>query len=128
MGFYMYRENSSKPYTIAAWHSEKEARDFFEEGYNRNHNRGYEASMSACINWILFNYSIVYLDLAEIKTFLVNEEAYRLRSISGSATLLKVDAARCRDLFESGCRPRLISEDTFKEPSSETCVVDGDGI
>lgn len=45
--------------SVCAFPSEKAATDHFEAAYNRNHDRGYEASMSACINYMTYQPSVV---------------------------------------------------------------------
>ena len=45
--------------SVMAFESEQAALDRFEAAYNRNHDRGYEASMSACLNYITYQPSVV---------------------------------------------------------------------
>jgi|ERR1700739_29243 len=103
------KTEESKTYMIQGFETLKEGLRYFEDSYNRAHGRGYEASMSACINGIFFRPSILKLSIPDLKKHL--EEGVKpvtVRNISGSMTLLPmVDATA---LWESGSKPRLISD------------------
>ncbi len=97
---------------IRAFRTEREALAHFEDAYQGAHARGYEASMSACINWMYFQPSIIHASLEDVKheIIAVDAHAFTLRSIAGS-----IDAAntqpKAREWFEKGMKPRLIHEE-----------------
>jgi hypothetical protein len=67
--------------------------------------------MSACINAISFRPSILKLSIEEIKQHLDGDaHAVTIRNVSGSMTLLPLKDVD--QLWESGRKPQLISEDT----------------
>lgn len=89
------------------------AKGWFEDAYRRDHVRGYEAAMSATINWLQFQPSIVRTTgdvLQELIDF--PTQSLRLRSVSGSMTVLKfTDQNRAQELFDAGEKPALIKDE-----------------
>ena len=111
LGLMMSRDSQSKKYLIQGFESLKDGLRYFEDGYNRNHSRSYEASMSDCINWIFFHPSIVSLDMEEIKALLTTDQALvTCRNVAGSMTLLALKP-EAKAVWDSGLKPQLISED-----------------
>lgn len=92
--------------------------DGIEESYNRAHNRGYEASMSACIHFLFFNPVIVPIPdaIEEVKS-LIDFEAglFSLGHISGYYHGWKLKPEAVTELLKKEIKPRLISEETYKE-------------
>ena len=62
--------------------------------YSGSHSRGYEASMSSCISWMIFSPRLFYFkDLAAIADAMLDSMVYVGRSLSGNIryTHLKED-------------------------------------
>ena len=85
---------------------------YYEDGYNAAHRRSYESSMSALINAISIQPSIVRIDsLEEITSRFIGEDGYKIctrRNVSGGFTGITSG----RDLseeWEKGIKPRLCS-------------------
>ena len=113
-GFFLMMTGDGKVLSIHGFKSLKEAKDYFEVGYNTNHARGYEPSMSACINFIQFTPSIVQFPSLEnmIETLKLKEcKPFRLHSVSGHFDGLKLDDKIAEPIWEKGERPGLITED-----------------
>lgn len=82
-----------------------------EDSYNRNHGRGYEASMSACVHNIFFQPTIVQIseDLVEVATLLVDMSISHLGHISGHYHGRKLKKEAADELLKTSIKPRLIS-------------------
>lgn len=111
--------------SVVAFESKSKAVDHFEAAYNRNHDRGFEASMSACINGITYQPSVVGPINSKWKA---NDDAgvrrsfNELISVDGKMHLHQLShvsgyvlAHLCDNqqavgrLWEAGTKPRLIS-------------------
>lgn len=95
-------------FTIMGFEDVAEGLRYFETGYMDAHHRSFEGSMSACINNLSFQPSIVELTMGDIEAAAEKgTKAVTVRSVAGSVTLLplKVDAIA---LWETGTKPRLI--------------------
>ena len=113
---YLMLSRDGDQLTIAGWSTPEEAKGYFERGYNNAHDRGYESSMSACINFIQFTPKIVTFPTLEalVEALGIVEgksEAVRLSSISGWMDALILDQEKAKAVWESGDTPALISED-----------------
>jgi hypothetical protein len=89
------------------------AMDWFEGAYQSGMKRGYEAAMSAAINWLTLQPSIVQLTGTTV-TELINFPAskYTIGGIAGRVTALKFDdQVRAKELFDAGIKPALIKEE-----------------
>lgn len=89
-----------------------------ENSYDRNHQRGYEASMSACIHMIFFNPQEVAIpdDVEELKKMVhLDEGLYYLNNVSGGYHGWKVRPEFVEKLTGDAKEPRLISEETFEK-------------
>lgn len=99
---------------IMGFKDEEEALSYFSTGYNNNHARGYEASMSATLNYIQFTPSIVEFENFEelLDTLFKDVETYEsesIRNISGSMHLVKIpDQEIAKKYWSEGKNPRLI--------------------
>ena len=87
-----------------------------ENAYNRNHGRGYEGSMSACINYIFFNRAVVGLkSVADLRKKLLPDvpdaelERASLGHVSGFMSGIKADREKAAKVWETAAHPRLIS-------------------
>jgi hypothetical protein len=95
-------------WTIRGWKTSKEALEYWEGAYRRAHARSYEGSMSACLNFISFNPSILELTLDEIAPLIAGDRrVVNLYTNSGSidAVVLNNKAAA---FWERGSKPALI--------------------
>lgn len=99
----------------------KEAAQGQEDVYNEFHNRGYEASMSACMFHIQFRPMIVELpsDTAELLHNLEGK-VYRLSSIAGNGYGWKIKPECIETMLNNSVTPRLISEETFNGAGDRT--------
>jgi hypothetical protein len=98
--------------SIRGWHTLREAKAHFEDSYNTAHSRSYEGSMSACVNFMFFNYSIIETDLEEIKGKIAAEDpgTLRISHISGRITGITT-RPEAKDFWDRGVKPSLITED-----------------
>jgi hypothetical protein len=94
IGLMMVRSQDVGVWNVQGFHSESEGLRYFESSYNRNHGRSYEASMSALLNGITFQPSIVSLPLEDV-------------SGSMNLVMLKPEADK---LWQQGKKPSLISQ------------------
>jgi hypothetical protein len=96
---------------ISAFVSEKSGLDAYEKMYMEWHDRSHEASMSACLNHITFQPSIVKVSgVDEIKK-IVGEDPhlFDLRNVSGFMTGLKIsDIEIGKKYWDKGAKPQLI--------------------
>lgn len=85
----------------------------FEDAYNESHDRSYEGSMSACINNMSFQPSIVGVPrgLDELAEIVGSKEAgyIKLGNVSGSMYAVKAPA-KGEEYWEKGHKPHLITE------------------
>ena len=83
---------------------------YYERQYNKNHERSYESSMSACIHSLHFQYSVVAFDSEEALRAALPKTGslFSVRSVAGGVTGLDMGEAGVA-LWESGAKPRLIS-------------------
>jgi hypothetical protein len=101
--------------TVQGFDTVNEAINHFEVGYNNNHARGYEASMSACLNFIQFSPSIHEWEHENL-TPLVDEgvieldnfRGYSLSSVSGRMLGAICTGENALTFHESGITPKLI--------------------
>lgn len=85
-----------------------------ESEYNRFHRRSYEGSMSATLNWMQFQPSVVgFKDVDAIRRFL-GDEPYHL--VTASSVCGRITGIVCPpgsiNMWKNGAKPRLISEET----------------
>jgi hypothetical protein len=100
------------PHNIVGFETEEKALEYFTGGYNRMHDRGYESSMSACINFISFCPKIVGFNSLEkmIKVLkLNNAKLVHLSHVSGYYYALELPESAMK-LYEAGKSPELITE------------------
>jgi hypothetical protein len=97
-------------YAIIVFESARKGLDHFESAYNRNHARGYEASMSACINNIQYQPSIVAVsDLDDIKKRICPDEPKLVKLCGVSGFLTAITTREGIDkIWEEGVKPNLI--------------------
>ena len=96
---------------LQAFPSLGEGLRFFEEGYARSHARGYETSISACINHLFFEPWIVQISSLEKIVQAIGEPPYKLiqaRHISGFMKGIAVLPSEADVLKSQGVKPKLI--------------------
>jgi hypothetical protein len=102
--------------TISLFKSQKEGLICFESNYKARHQLGYEASISAAINFIQFNPTIIgFKNTDELEAALLpnfknkGAEVLTLQSISGSITGVQLERTEAlEELLNNGKKPRLI--------------------
>jgi hypothetical protein len=99
------------PHTIVGFKSEAAGCAVFTDAYNRNHDRGYEASMSACVHAIEFSPRVIKApSIPELKRKVLTDPPTlcEISSISGRYLTL-----RCRKsakaYYDKGRTPELIT-------------------
>lgn len=83
----------------------------FESKYQEAHRRSYVGSMSACINWMFFNPSVVAVeDIEIIREWVPGKElqAATVSNISGSIKGILLDASKVAAVWDNGIKPKLI--------------------
>lgn len=109
--------DSRPPYAIAGFESAGDGLRHFTDGYNRNHRRGYEPSMSACINFIQFQPAIVRIhSLDDLKAVLDDPEKPTVMtygSIAGRMTGVPVNVEKATPVWEAGQKPALITDEGY---------------
>ncbi len=96
--------------TIVGYENETAGVRSWEDAYNRSHRRGYEASMSACINAISFRPSIVSAaDIDEIESLLAPDRSVvAVRNVAGGIRGACTNV-KAKEYWDRGVKPRLIS-------------------
>lgn len=108
----MQEEKRGGPIAICGWRTETEAVRHFEDGYNRYHARSYEASMSACINWMMINPKVHTTTLSHIERLLQGtKQLFTLSGLGyiGIQGLLLPPSDDLTQFRAEGIEPRLIS-------------------
>jgi len=101
--------------TIQAFETVRKGLDYFERSYSDAHSRGYESSMSACLNSIQFRPAVhewryedasklIEMGVIDLHTF----KSYNLRNISGSMKGALCTGVNAMEWHESGIVPKLI--------------------
>ena len=113
--YYLLLTNNNGIFNIQGWTNKPEALAYFTRGYNQFHDRGYESSMSACINYIQFQPTILSFDNLQdmIQKLGLKEgsQPVRLSSISGYYVALPLDTEMAKQFYDQGTRPALITQD-----------------
>lgn len=102
-------EGGKDIWNIHGFESKMDGIRYFEDAYNRNHGRSYEASMSALINAISFRPSILQLSIPEIERMMPEKAVVTVRNVSGRMTLLPLDPEKANSFWDAGVKPDLIS-------------------
>ena len=101
---------ANNDFSIRAFESETEAVRYFEDGYNSCHKRSYEASMSAVVNWLHFQPSIIHVyGIFDIKERLIEE---KVKCVSLGSIAGRMKAIECKEgvekIWDEGIKPKLI--------------------
>lgn len=94
-------------WVVQGFESETDGLRYFEEAYERAHARGYESSMSACINWLVFQPSILRMSLEQIRDLAAGPRIHNWSSVAGSMRVIPLKP-EAEPLWESGAKPKLI--------------------
>jgi hypothetical protein len=98
---------------VLGFETKQKALDYYEGAYSRGHSRSYEGSMSACVNFMEFQASIVAISEAGDLFAIVEHDEdgkvypHTLRSVSGGMAGLKC-TADAEQFWEKGTRPSLM--------------------
>ena len=121
-GVFLMTAKDGDTYNVLGFDSVQKGLDFFTNGYNRFHDRGYEASMSACVNFISFQPKVVgFEDFDALMDELVDKSSLtlvRIGNIAGSYEVIPCKPEAVRVYEERGVTPQLITE---KEQPSPQC-------
>jgi hypothetical protein len=109
--FYLMCDSESK--SITGWKSLEEALESFEGVYDEFHKRNYESSMSATLNWLFYQPSIIPLIEKDIPTLFTSEELTNikmttLRNVSGRMSGVKLTKESSINMWETGTKPKLL--------------------
>jgi hypothetical protein len=100
------------PYQILGFKSLQKGLNYFTDAYNANHDRSYEASMSACINFISFAPRIArFRSIEELKSKLLGKgyTLNQLSHVSGYYKALSCKAKTASNIYENAVSPELIT-------------------
>lgn len=108
------KEEEGNGFCILGWDSMARGVNYFEEAYNRAHSRGYEPSMSACINFVQLQPKVVAFDsIEDLEKKLLPKGAcrspHRLSTVSGSYDVLPLDSKLAAPIYAAGRTPNLIT-------------------
>jgi hypothetical protein len=97
---------------IHAFKTQKEALNYFEDGYQTCHKRSYESSMSACINYIGFRPRVIFIPNLDFVKNHIGEKVPRLMNLRSVAGFMKgiTTCPEAKKYWEKGIEPRLIKE------------------
>ena len=103
---------ADKPGIVSVFETQERALGFFEKAYDRNHKRSFVSSMSACLNWMCFQPSIIKMNShKEIMDLFENGQTsfVNIRGVSGGfcGAVSNIDLSK---MFENGIKPELIKE------------------
>jgi hypothetical protein len=117
---YLLANEESK--CIQGFKSVKAGLAYFEDAYHANHARSYEASMSACVNFIMFQPSIVQIkSYKELKEKIVDEKnfaVFELRNVAGWMVGIST-RPEAEKYWEEGTVPALVEmkKSKYKKPN-----------
>ena len=109
---------------IVGFESEKAGLAYYEDAYKAAHARSHEGSMSACVNFIFLQPSIVGFKNEEaIKKVLKMDKDGGVCPAHLSNGLVRMDGVECNKkaeaLWEKGAKPHLIKEGWAEEAEIE---------
>lgn len=99
---------------IMGFTSQKEALDYFEAGYERQHRRNAEASASAAIHWMFFSPVVVPIpNVDTMNEWLVKNERgkmciHTLSSVAGRFCGVEIDPTKVQSILATGCAVSLM--------------------
>lgn len=108
----MTHDNDSGKYLIHGFESLNKGLSFFTNSYNRAHDRSYESSMSACINYIFFKPRIAKFDsIKQLESKLLGKDykLVELSHVSGYYTALTCNGKNVSKIYDEAKSPELIT-------------------
>lgn len=105
--YYIYSNGK----TMQGFPTVAEGLSYFERGYMSAHGRGYEGSMSATVNYMQFQISILMGDIKLLKK-LSSAQCFQLNAVSGNmyGCLCDRDPKLAQELWDKGIKPQLIKD------------------
>lgn len=110
-------EEEDKQWMVRGFTTEEAALEYFEGGYRNCHQRSYESSMSATINWLTFQPSIIHLSEDKLAELVSQKVVKRARNVAGSMDYIPLKLELAKPLWESGRKPTLIKDEWLPERS-----------
>lgn len=112
-----YVQVSERDHSVVGFDTVEAGVSSIELAYERNHARGYEASMSACVNWIYYHRAVVALKSVDhLRKKLLPDvpdselKLFTLSHVSGFMTGIMADKTKARRAWKTAAKPRLISQ------------------
>ena len=95
---------------VNAYLTQEDGLKSYEKTYNEWHNRSHEASMSACLNYMYFQPSVVFVSgIQEIMKIASPPAIYDLHHVSGHMVgLLIPDSKVGEEYWNRGKKPQLV--------------------
>lgn len=104
-------KNEQDQWAVKGFKTLNEGLQYYEKGYEEFHNRSYESSMSACINWMMFQPAIVELSLEEMHVIVEKPiHVVFLRNIAGHMNGIPL-LPEAETIWERGRKPELINDE-----------------
>ena len=106
--YYLLGDNDG---CVSAFKTQKEALDYFEIPYHRAHGISNEKSMSAVLNYISYQPSVVEMvDDETLKDYFESEKVkyVSIRGISGGFVGAVIRQDYGKEMFEKGTKPSLV--------------------
>ena len=101
---------------IRVFESRGDGLRYYEDSYTRAHRRNYEGSMSACVNWMQFQPSIVEVEEPVLENIAAKilDPALSVVALNSASGHYVVACTRpeAEQLWDEGVKPRLISSVT----------------
>ena len=110
IGFFLLVSKVDDQWSVMGFKTEREGLGYYEIGYARSHNRSYESSMSACLNWMAYQPSIIELELEIMKALTKDQHVYHLRHVAGYMDGIKLTEEAAK-YWEAGKKPELINNE-----------------
>lgn len=102
---------NEKKTAIHGFRTLREGLNCFTDMYESGHRRSYEASMSACLNWMFFRPVILEASEEDIRSWFSDPSKTAIHDASCGAGFfsgVKLDEEIGQRLWESGTKPELI--------------------
>lgn len=94
-------------WSIWGFESKGDGIRFFEDGYNRCHERGGSWSNSATMNWLLIQPSIIECNLEKLESIVQEKKVVSYRTVAGSINYIPLTET-AKEYWDSGFKPKLI--------------------
>ena len=114
-GFYWLADKDGEQWAVRGFTSKEQGLRYFESAYEAAHDRGYEASMSATINWIQFQPSIVGFERRTQMLPFYEGRPCTLSSVAGRLNVL-TGKGKLQKLWDKGAKPKLVQDPKENRP------------